>query len=79
MQSQKDKMSIKQVTGAFLFYTRALDGNMLTALSELASEQSSLIEKTMKKCKQFVNYAASQEEAVLTCKLQGKRPGADGA
>ena len=39
---------------------------MLTALSALASEQSKPTEATMKKCKQFLDYAASQEDAILT-------------
>ena len=39
---------------------------MLTALSAIASEQANPTEKTMKKCRQFLDYAASQEDAVLT-------------
>ena len=65
-----------QVTGTFLFYARAVDATMLTALSALASEQAHPTEATMRKCKQFLmrkckqflDYAASQEEAVLTYK-----------
>jgi hypothetical protein len=64
--SKADKKFIMQVTGTFLFYARAVDATMLTALSALASEQAHPTEATMKKCKQFLDYAASQEEAVLT-------------
>jgi len=39
---------------------------MLTALSAMASEQANPTEATMKKCKQFLDFAASQEEAILT-------------
>jgi hypothetical protein len=35
-------------------------------LSAIASEQANPTEATMKKCKQFLDYVASQEEAVLT-------------
>ena len=41
---------------------------MLTALSALASEQANQMETTMQKCKQFLNYAVSQEDAVVTYK-----------
>ena len=57
---------IMQVTGVFLYYARAVDGLMLPALSALASEQASPTENTMKKCKQFLDYAASHDDAVLT-------------
>ena len=39
---------------------------MLTSLSVIAPEQATLTENTMKKCKQFLDYAASQGEAILT-------------
>jgi len=57
---------IQEVTGVFLYLARAVDSTMLTPLSALAAEQSNPTEETMKKCKQFLDYAASQEEAVLT-------------
>jgi hypothetical protein len=41
---------------------------MLTPLSTLASEQTSLMELTMEKCLQFLNYAATQDDAILTYK-----------
>ena len=39
---------------------------MLTPLSALASEQAASTEKTMQKCLQFLDYKASQEEAIVT-------------
>ena len=36
----KDKRFVQEVTGTFLFYARAVDGTMLTALNSLAVEQS---------------------------------------
>ena len=64
--SATDKKFIQQVTGTFLFYARAVDSTMLTALSAIASQQADPTEHTMKLCKQFLDYAASQEEAILT-------------
>jgi hypothetical protein len=60
------KKFIQEVTGVFLYLARAVDGTMLTPLSALASEQSALTEATMEKCLQFLDYAASQEDAILT-------------
>jgi hypothetical protein len=39
---------------------------MLTPLSALATEQAAPTERTMQKCLQFLDYTASQEEAILT-------------
>jgi hypothetical protein len=39
---------------------------MLTPLSALASEQAAPTEKTMQDCLQFLDYAASQDEAIVT-------------
>jgi hypothetical protein len=55
-----------QVTGTFVFYARAVDGTMLTALSALASEQANPTEHTMQKWKQFLDYATTHPNAVLT-------------
>ena len=55
----------------FLYYAQAVDSTMLTALSALASEQSDPTEETMKKCKQFLDYVASQEDAVVIYKVGG--------
>ena len=63
--NKDDKRFVQEVTGTFLFYARAVDPTMLTALSSLSSEQCAPTENTMVKCKQFLDYAASQEDAVI--------------
>ncbi len=50
----------------FLFLARAVDGGLLPALSSLASQQANPMEKTMVLCKQFLDFMATQEDAVLT-------------
>jgi hypothetical protein len=57
---------IQEVTRVFLFRARAVDSMMLTPLSALASEQATHTEQTMQNCLQFLDYAASQEEAIVT-------------
>ena len=64
--SKEDKTWIQQVTGVFLFYARAIDSALLPALSSIASEQTNPTENTMRKCKQHLDYYASQEEAIIT-------------
>ncbi len=47
---------------------RAVNGTMLTPLSALASKQASPTEQTMQKCLQFLDYAATHDDAILTYK-----------
>jgi hypothetical protein len=60
------KKFIQEVTGVFLFLVRAVNLTMLTPLSALALEQATLTKQTMEKCLQFLDYAALQEEAIIT-------------
>ena len=58
----------QEVTGVFLYYARAVDSTMLVALSAIAAEQESPTEMTLTKVKQFLDYAATHPEAVVTYK-----------
>ena len=60
------KKIIQQVTGKFLFLGRAVDSTLLTPLSATASQQATPTEATLEHTKQFLDYMASQEDAVLT-------------
>jgi hypothetical protein len=42
---------------------------MITTLSALASKQAAPTEKTMQKCLQFLDYTASQDNAIVTYRL----------
>jgi hypothetical protein len=50
----------------FLFLARAVDGGLLPALSSIASQLANPTEKTMELCKKFLDFMATQEEAILT-------------
>jgi hypothetical protein len=50
----------------FLFLARAVNEGLLPALSSLTSQQANPMEKTMMLCKQFLDFMATQEDAVLT-------------
>jgi hypothetical protein len=57
---------IQEVTGVFLFLAQAVDSTMLTPLSAIASKQAAPTENTMQTCLQFLDYAALQEDAIVT-------------
>ena len=63
---KESKKYIRQVLGTFLYYARAVDPTMLVALSAISSEQAYPTRATMKKVDQFLDYAASREQSVLT-------------
>ena len=62
------KLFIQEVCGTFLFLARGVNGGILPALSALASQQAKPTENTMRLCKLFLDYMASQDEAILTYK-----------
>jgi len=65
----KKNKNIQEVTGVFLFLVRVVGSNMLTPLSALASEQLAPTENTMQKNLQFFDYAALQDEAIVTYRV----------
>ena len=60
-----DKTRILEVLGTLLFYARAVDSTMLTAIGELATEQSQATKVTMEKLAQLLNYCASHPDATV--------------
>ena len=64
--NKEQKKYVQEVTGVFLYYARAVDSTMLVALSSIAAEQGNPTENTMKKVKQFLDYAATNPEATVT-------------
>jgi hypothetical protein len=64
--NKEKKKFIQEVTGVFLFYARAVDSTMLVALSAIAAEQGSPTENTLRKVYQFLDYAATHPNAIVT-------------
>ena len=52
--------------GTFLYYARAVDTNILTALVSISAQQENPTDHTMQKAKQFLDYAATHPDAILT-------------
>jgi hypothetical protein len=67
------KKFIKEVMRVFLYLAQAVDSKMLTTLSSLASDQAAPTERTMQKCLQFLDYAASQENTIITYQASNMR------
>ena len=60
------KLFVQQVLGTFLYYGRAVHSTMLVALGSIATDQANPAKATMAKVDQFLDYAASQEYAIVT-------------
>lgn len=60
-----DKTRILEVLGTLLFYARAIDSTLLTAIGELATEQSQATKSTMAKLTQLLNYCAAHPDATV--------------
>jgi hypothetical protein len=66
--NKADKKFVQEVTGVFLYYARAVDSTMLVALSAIATEQGAPTQNTLKKVHQFLDYAATHPNAIVTYK-----------
>ena len=64
--SKEETKYVQAVAGTLLYYARAVDTIILTALSSIATKQAKLTQDTMKKVKQLLDYCATQEEAIIT-------------
>ncbi len=64
--NKEDTKHVQAVMGTVLYYTRAVDSTILTALSSLATEQAKPMQKTMEKVQQLLDYCASQDKAIFT-------------
>ena len=64
--SKEEKKIIQEVTGTFLYYARVVDVTMFPALGSIANQQANTMENTMKKVKQFLDYAATHRDAIIT-------------
>jgi hypothetical protein len=56
---------VQEVLGTFLFYGRAVDLTMVTAIGSIATEQSCATQITMKAITRLLNYAAAHPDAKI--------------
>ena len=62
---QQGTKFIQTVVGIFLYYARALDPTMLSALNEISRIQARPTKDTMAKAKWFLDYAATYPNAII--------------
>jgi hypothetical protein len=60
-----DKLRILEVLGTLLYYARAINSTLLTAIGELATEQSEGTINTMAKLTQLLNYCSTNPDATV--------------
>jgi hypothetical protein len=63
---KKGKKYIQEVIGTFLYYARCVNSTMLTALGSLATQQANPTTNTKKMVHQFLDYAVTHPEAIIT-------------
>jgi len=60
-----DTKWVQEVIGILLYYARAVDATMLTALGTLATQQANGTQATMEALTQLLNYCATHPHAVI--------------
>jgi len=60
-----DQKCVQEIIGVLLYYARAVDSTMLTALGTIAREQAKGTHATMKALTQLLNYAATHPDATV--------------
>ena len=63
--SPQDSKQLQQIVGTFLFYSRAVDPTMLTAVSIIAMEQTQGTQTTKEKAEHFLTYAATHPNTTI--------------
>jgi hypothetical protein len=69
--SKEDKNYIQEVVGTFLDYARCVNSTMLTALGSIVTQQLNPTENTIIKVKQFLDYALTHPDAIVTYHASG--------
>jgi hypothetical protein len=61
----KDTIRIQEVLGTLLYYARAVDCTMITAIGSIATQQANATTATMQAITQLLNYCATHPNAVV--------------
>ncbi len=64
--SKEDKKYVQEVVGVFLYYAQCVNSTMLTALGSIATQQANPTKNTMIKVKQFLDYAPTHPNVIMT-------------
>ena len=61
----KETTQVQSVLGTFLYYARAIDGTILTAINDIGTQQAKPTKNTQVKIERFLNYAATYPHVKL--------------
>jgi hypothetical protein len=61
----KETKLVQEIPGTLLYYARAVDSTMLTAIGTIATQQASATKHTMEAVVHLLNYCATHPEAVV--------------
>jgi hypothetical protein len=64
--SKEGKKYIQEVVSTFLYYARWVNSTMLTSLGSIATQQTNPTKNAMIKLKQFLDYAFTNSDAIVT-------------
>ena len=60
-----EKLELQEIVGVFLFYARAVDPTMITAINKIGSRQAKPTSLIKKEIERFLQYASSHPDATL--------------
>ena len=60
-----EKLELQEIVGVFLFYARAVDPTMITAINKIGSRQAKPTSLIKKEIERFLQYASSYPDATL--------------
>ena len=61
----RGKVRVQQVVGSSLYYAKAVELTIIASLSEITLQQAAPTENTMKKVNHFLDYMASNPDALV--------------
>jgi len=62
---EQARKQVQKISGTFLYYAHAVDPTILPALNENSYQQAKPTEKSMKACRQLMDYLYTHPKAVL--------------
>jgi hypothetical protein len=62
---EAQKKCVQQIVGSFLYYAGAVNPTILMTLSEIALQQATPTENTMKRVNQFLDYMWTHPDAII--------------
>ena len=69
---KEGKIFFQEVVGTFLYYAMVVDCTMFTALDSIATQQANSTKNSTKKVEQFLDYAATHPDIIVSYSARNK-------